>query len=245
MFTDNRENILNEMKEISPLIAAAGDANVYVVPQGYFDTLTEDILKKVKEDAIILPQAHLPFAAPPESYFEDLAGNILFRIKSQTRFGEIETELEEIAPLLNTINRRNVYTVPALYFENFQITIPQEEKQPAKVVSFNTRKNWMRYAIAAVITGVIATGIFLFPDDSRQGKNTANTGNIREKISALSNDEIINFLDETADAEIVPANLQSFGNADFESYLKNMSDEEIKSYLKNNSDPDDNSAKGI
>lgn len=245
MFTENRENILSEMKEISLLIAAASDVNVYAVPPGYFETLPENILRKVKEEEIILPNAGLPLTAPPESYFEDLAGNILFRIKSQTKVNEVEKELEEVAPLLNTINRENVYTVPSRYFENLQIEIPREEKRPAKVISFNsTRKNWMRYAMAAAVTGVIAAGILFFPDN-RSGKNTASVGNIREKISTLSNDEIINYLDETTDAEIAPVNLQSFGNTDFDSYLKNMSDEEIKSYLKNNSDPDDNSVKGI
>src|SRR5690606_31911008 len=79
----------------------------------------------------------------PEGYFEQLTPDTEMVSDSQSA----SEEIAQLSPLLNSIDRRNLYSVPAGYFENLAV-IPETS---AKVVSI-TRKNWFRYAAAAVVT---------------------------------------------------------------------------------------------
>ena len=79
----SRIDILNELNELSPVIAQVGNANVFTVPAGYFEKLGDDILMLVKKGHNELPgglstQVSLQV---PQGYFESLADNILNNIK--------------------------------------------------------------------------------------------------------------------------------------------------------------------
>lgn len=239
--------IISEMQQISSIVADIGNANVYTAPVGYFENLSEEVLGKVKTN-VNLPVTSLPLSQPPASYFDDLAGNILFKIKSGVAVhNEVAAELEEVAPLLNSISKRNVYSVPNDYFSGLYFSIP-EEKQPAKVVSLPSKtSNWLKYAVAVVTTGIIITGAYFLIED-RNGNQVANGGsNITQKISTLSDEEITDYLSsETAEADIAPVNYKMFhSNADIESFLKNISTEEIKSYLNSDKETAGKKARGI
>lgn len=58
---------------------------------------------------------------------------------------EIIQELEQVAPLLNKIGKKPVQTVPAGYFDHFQVQIPQDsstiQSAGARVVKMDTRRN--------------------------------------------------------------------------------------------------------
>ena len=41
---ENRNDILNELKELSPTLAAIEKVNVFTVPDGYFERVSADIL---------------------------------------------------------------------------------------------------------------------------------------------------------------------------------------------------------
>jgi len=43
-----REDILNEINQISPLVANIGNKNPYYLPVNYFDNLSEEILQIIK-----------------------------------------------------------------------------------------------------------------------------------------------------------------------------------------------------
>jgi len=65
-------NILNELTALSPTLAAINKVNPFTVPNGYFDTLSDDILAQT------FREQHSP--AIPAGYFNTLADNILNKL---------------------------------------------------------------------------------------------------------------------------------------------------------------------
>lgn len=120
----HRDEILNELKEISIPVANIGNNNPYQVPPGYFEALPARIMSGIKEgnnEESFLPWPkplqNEPFTVPP-AYFEGLAESIISRIKA----GEVSShkeELEIISPLLGQLKKSLPFNLPAGYFEEF------------------------------------------------------------------------------------------------------------------------------
>jgi hypothetical protein len=124
---ENRDIILNELKEISPVVVAIGNQLPYTVPQGYFDGFAVKLMLRIaiEEKAGTDPVLNIikdNVYQVPKGYFESLAGNIMNRIKAQ----EIENpkeELELLSPLLDQIGKKNPFTSPNGYFNEFSDNI--------------------------------------------------------------------------------------------------------------------------
>ena len=115
---ENRNNILNELREISPVVAGIGHQVPYSVPAGYFEGLADQLLQLVKADeanAPVLPKAINPYQVP-QGYFEGLADNILQRVKA-TATDNASDELEIISPFLSQIDKKMPFSTPAGYFD--------------------------------------------------------------------------------------------------------------------------------
>ncbi|WP_462250456.1 hypothetical protein [Ferruginibacter sp.] len=117
---ENRIDILNELKELSPLVAGVERVNVFTVPIGYFERLEEDILIVVKVETGVLLNSitNQPSMQVPQGYFESLSDNILNKIKA-----EEATEVKELSPMLYSIKNENTFTVPQGYFESLSANI--------------------------------------------------------------------------------------------------------------------------
>ena len=88
---DNRITILNELKEISPLLASIGCELPYAVPAGYFEGLAASILLKINtenrentENGSLGHLSKIPVYEVPAGYFEGLAGAVMNRVKANT-----------------------------------------------------------------------------------------------------------------------------------------------------------------
>src|SRR5687767_4394091 len=109
---ETRENILQEIKELSPLIAGTSRDNVFPLPHGYFEAFPSLMLARIQAENADFGSKAVPFALP-SGYFEGFAAGVMQRInKEQT----VAQELEMLAPLLNSISREPVYKVPEGYF---------------------------------------------------------------------------------------------------------------------------------
>jgi hypothetical protein len=148
---------------------------------------------------------------------------------------EIIQELDQVAPLLNTIAKKPVQTVPEGYFENFQVQIEE-----APVVQMNHKRKWFTLAAAAVVIGILVIGGFELVN---QPAVTANPGlvinmeqiakmDINESVQSLSNDTIDEYL-KTANALAGPENSlhQYTVDAISETTVAEISDEELQLYL--------------
>jgi hypothetical protein len=263
------QEILNELKAISPLLAGLEKINVFRVPDGYFnelhlriadyailnntsavdninkrnlqqvppgyfDTLSDSILAKVKATYPESAEEELRKLSPmlytlksnvfsvPDGYFESFAGDVVERLKlKQANSESAEEELRELSPMLYTL-KSNVFSVPDGYFESFAGDVIKRLKpQRAKIITMKKRDSWWKYAAAAVVTGAIAVGsLQLF--NSSPGLNTELPGYVKASfqykteddlnagIAKLSDDDIIKYLEKNGnimDNELLTNNI--------------------------------------
>ena len=236
----NKE-ILLELSQISPALTNISRNPVYSVPLNYFDGLAGNILQQIKADIASqsLVSTANPFSAPL-GYFELLPYTILNKIKqAQVSSNEVRDELEEIAPLLNTISRILPYQVAPGYFENFTVKTSGNkvvEQSPAKVLKPSWFSRSYKYAAAAVIAGVVIVSTFLLaPDNNIENPagNYTSSINIPAAVNKASEAEITEFLNSsTVIPEAAAINTFSNNEVDFLQVLENTSEEDIQDYLK-------------
>ena len=198
---ENSNSILHEIQEISPLIAAIEKRNVFTVPDGYFDWVSENVFTAIKYDDPVVfnnQSGHIP-----QGYFDGLAGSIMTRIKA----GENESsddELRILSPMLYSVQNENVFTVPDGYFDTFHDVILDKVKpRTAKLVSFKRKTSVViKYSVAAAFTGVMALGVFRFTET--RGKTNQlpdyvidglKIKDVDQELSKLSDDAIIQYLE--------------------------------------------------
>ena len=162
---ENRKDILNELMALSPLVAGMEKLNVFTVPQGYFEGLSKSMLMLVKEEepGILDCLSKENASTVPAGYFDNLADNILNRIKAQQNETAAD-ELRVLSPMLYSIQNENVFEVPNGYFNGLADEIMNKVKpQQAKLIVMHRRSStFIKYAVAAVFTGVIAFSVFQF-----------------------------------------------------------------------------------
>lgn len=120
---ENRNNIQNELREISPVVADVSYQAPYMAPAGYFEGLAGQLLQLVKAmDATtpVLPQSSHPYQVP-QGYFEAFANTVLQRVKQE------ETVLSSTLQQANN----NPYQVPPDYFNNLPAIILNRAKSSA------------------------------------------------------------------------------------------------------------------
>jgi hypothetical protein len=117
---------------------------------------------------------------------------------------------------LQKLQRVNVFEVPTGYFENLSTSILKKAKAPsAKIINFQARNSFLKYAAAAIITGVIAMGALRYLQPS-QSANTIVTP--------------FAMLDESIEKG------KTMNDQQFEEGLKKLTSVDIAKYLENNGD---------
>ncbi len=184
--------IQDELNELSPLLAGISNKNIFTVPEGYFDTLPNELLFSVNQPQITVP----------EGYFDSLADNILSKIKLNAA-SNISTD--EHSVLLAPVQHINVYKVPDNYFEQLAIDILRKIPQPARVIVMHKRSSFFNYAAAAVITGILGLSLFTAFDKKTSTERSsavvlAQAGKIvKDKsfdqvLETISDEDIVHYL---------------------------------------------------
>lgn len=213
----------------SDVLMAVSQPNKYTTaqaPEGYFESLAPDILEKIKllENMVSADETLSPeliklrgaavFSVSNE-YFEELPGLVMNRIKE-------EEGLPFLSESLASIRYSNSYQVPLGYFDHLSNSISQQVKiNYAPVVKMNSQHPIIRYAAAAVITGILALSIFSkFNGSQNQANSYASVnksimktaqsiiqqGNFDTEMSTLSDQDIVEYLKsngEDVDAALV------------------------------------------
>ncbi|MDR0793461.1 MAG: hypothetical protein LBE82_09160 [Chitinophagaceae bacterium] len=232
---EHKKEILEELN-LMPVVAGISNNNVYSVDSAYFDTLPDKIIERAQYATFNKNVAY----TVPEGYFQSLPQAILQKIKQN----EISTELEETAPLLNTISKLNIYTVPDKYFSNFAIAVPKVRH--TKVIEIHTVKrmhfSW-KYAIAACAVGLILlAGGYLLNNNKKSSEEKFYSSlkkiDVQKAISAVSDSDLAVYLTDPP-AEIdyddndIAATTASLPEdpSDVQSFLKGMSEKDLDSFL--------------
>lgn len=246
------DNILNELKELSPSLAAIPKVNVYSVPSGYFDHVSGQLLLLAHTSDLLLKESTFTV---PNNYFDTLADSILDRIKKESEaieatetrkisnlvagignnnvysvppgyFNKVEEQIVSLVSkepemasysssnksgeLLAVIGNKNVYRIPPGYFENVAEEAKQKITRPAKVISLYQKISFLKYAAAAVITGILGLSIlFVFNKKNEAIGPSAQTSaamteamqiikanNFDKEMEAISDASIVAFLED-------------------------------------------------
>jgi hypothetical protein len=238
-----KDNILQELKELNSLLADVGVQNVYMVPAGYFDKLSEQVMAKIKaieagnvadELNALSPQLgklsrEMPYSFPKD-YFETLSDNVLKII--HTAGLSAKDELTAISPLLSSIKKENPYSLPERYFEHLPVKNQKEEIRPAVKVVALFKRTWFRYAAAAIVTGVIIlAGLQLFTEKEPGGKALAKFTRDVLKMDEQQKNEMIDFFDAGLDGkESAQVNSDAKKRKEVKELLEGVSEEELKDF---------------
>jgi len=236
--------ILNELKELSPLIARMEKINVFTVPAGYFENLGNDILEGIESEKGLVVNG-FPASLPsdvPQGYFDSLAESILGKISAQSA-GNASDELKALSPMLYSIQNENVFEVPQGYFEGLAGTIAGlVNPQQAKVVSMQRRSSiFVKYAVAAAFTGAIALGVFQFTTVSKensdpviaQGMQIARENKFEDELAKITEADIIKFLEANGSDVKAALVAQSIDENELPSQEDYLSDDKaLDKYLK-------------
>jgi hypothetical protein len=268
---ETKNDILNELALLSPLIAAMDKVNVYTVPQGYFDYVSFTVLACLPHQQDLAPiTASLKDSAVPEGYFDQLAASIVDKIKAdqnakeeirslspmlsdlqRKQVFEVPTgyfdqlasaifdsaqnssskeELKKLSPVLYGIQSKNIFEVPTDYFAGLSNSILQKTKAPsASVPNFRVRTLFIRYAAAAILTGVIALGALQYMGQQQSAQPLANTNVVL--------DESIEMGKNMNDQQFKEA-LEKLSKVDIAKYLEKNGDISDVAVLGNNLDDD-------
>ena len=219
------ETILGELKEMTPMLLTL-NKNVYTIPDGYFNHFLAGLMDKIK----LQPSWDKSNATyqVPEGYFDNFSASVIEKIQKEDNSSCYE-ELAQIAPLLNTINKKEVYSVPEGYFNDIEIVIPAVKKTLGKVISLGIARRMVSYAAAAVIAIVLVTGAVFF-------RTNSSSLDVSKELNKVSNAELNNYLDTAHSVSFLdePTNL-SQDVPNIQENLKLLNDQELQQYLDDNS----------
>ncbi len=233
----NREAISAELTAINASFAHWPVHVPYTVPAGYFEALTELLMEHLVTGLPVKVNVY----TVPENYFEQLPEKLLHAIRHE----EVSAELENVAPFLNTLSKKTPYTTATEPFINVRAILHDTAtEQPGKLVQMPGKKlsGWMRFAVAAVMIGIVITAAFVF--NTNKGYGTADHINyaqvdISTEISKLSEDELATYLSSAEKLVIATADRESLlinELPDVNDHLEYMSDDELNEYLHESTD---------
>ncbi len=200
------KEISEELLSISPVLAGLEKLNPFTVPAGYFENLSDVLLiiSRNEESFPGIPSNKNVFGVPG-GYFENLAENILGKIRNEA----IETpsvELRNLSPLLYSVQNENVFEVPKGYFDHLPGNVLEKiAPQQARIVSLKVR-SLVKYAVAAMLTGMVALGVYKYMDRSNNGTTTitpiATLEPFVEKGKNMTEDQFNKALDNLSSEDI-------------------------------------------
>ncbi len=234
---ETQKNIKDELMGISPAVANIGNINVFTVPEGYFQSVTDEIYSNL---FILALPTNNPLTPPPAEYFNDLAGNILTKISSSP---------EKEKNLLNDGRmKENIFSIPTGFFDQLPAQIMQQikaeensvEKELEETAPFlNTigRKNV--YAVPAGYFEGLAASITLHVKKEKAKVIGMGAGfkRIMGYAAAASVAAIMLFTGyqffytEKHSTEIAANKSIIENNINIQSAISSVSDEEINHYL--------------
>ncbi len=157
MQMENTNDILNELKELSPTLAAMEKVNVFTVPEGYFEHLSTGILLGIENEAEELSPALAAIQKTnvftvPQGYFDHLSADIMMGIENENS---------------TSISAPSTAEVPAGYFDSLASTILNKIKaQEAEDASTEIR------ALSPMLYSIQNENVYEVPQDYFQNLST-------------------------------------------------------------------------
>ena len=190
----------------APTLAAMQRVNPFVVPSGYFESLTDQLNSRILIESARFESAE-KFNIPAD-YFQKLPSRIEERIAIET--------IQSMVPSTGL-------TVPEAYFTNLSERIQSKLAEQRPEIKKNIFKSWISYSAAACITLVLGTAVYL--------NSTGYT--VSRDLSEIPDQEIINYLQihsTVNDNQYIIENLSEDG---LQQVSSDVSLNEIEQYINN------------
>jgi hypothetical protein len=242
-----RNDTIQELRDLKSILCDYPKGNIYTVPEGYFEGFAGLVLNRIQALNASNAKEELEYLSPflnslsrenifsvPEGYFNELPESLMAVTREHEDYQTADEELSSLSPLLSGINKHNPYSVPEGYFENFgkDVNLKSENKPVAKTISIVGRK-WFRFAAAAVVIGFVAlTGVSLFFKGSVSVSNPHEW--VKTNMKKVSTDEINSFVQPADDATA------SAKTIDVKELMKDVSDNDIQNFLNETAVAEDN-----
>lgn len=229
---NTRTAIQTELNELNSSLPIEKQP-VFTVPEGYFEGFAASVLAKIRGQHSMNTGDELSELSPmlaaiskkmpysvPENYFSNLSADVPAIVGD-----------EALPTFLATHSKQMPYEVPAGYFENLPGAVLAKVAKPqAKVVSMGSR--WMRYAAAAVVTGLIAvSGILYFKGDQTVDPSQQPEEWVAKKLKGVSNQALEEFINTTDYQSSGDELVQSKNGLDVGNMLDDVSTRELDAFL--------------
>jgi hypothetical protein len=232
----------NALEELFPVLDTIPATMPLAVPAGYFDNLADQVLNRIKAlessetdelPAILSGISRTMPNAVPAGYFDGVAASAIESIKNESETPE--EELATLSPLLGGLKKDMPYSIPEGYFEGLTKTVTIEAEKPqAKVISITgTRKKWLRYAAAAVITGFVAITGFLLINKNGKGSTQDTASVVKGVIKNVGTEEVDRFvqtIDEQSET-IAQVQLDTRKANEIKELIKDIPEKDIQQFL--------------
>ena len=169
----------------------------------------------------------------PAGYFEGFAESVVQRLKIDSLSSS--EELEEIAPFLASLPKEMPFSVPDGYFESLPgIILKKVSPREAKVIPISSSRKWMRYAVAAMVAGIIAVSSVLYFGNNNQAIDPASESYewVATNLKNVPNKELDEFINTTYISSSALANTNASDKTEVRKLLKDISDSEINKFLE-------------
>ncbi len=250
---NKQREIAEELLEISPLVAGIIKTNVFAVPEGYFDSISDTVLACLTE-ASGTSTSTTERSDIPSNYFNTLSDNILAKIKQQES-SNAANELKEISPLLFGIDKRNPFDVPAEYFESVSSNVALQLDMEILPANLEAAKNIQPFKVPEGYFENLPADI-LNTINQQQGAKVVTMGKrsswIRYAAAAMITGAlalgVIKYTNKpsgitgdvlTAQLDPIIETGKSMDDKKFDETLNNLSEEDIVKYLEKNSNDAD------
>jgi hypothetical protein len=235
---ENREwlNDYMSLKQVNP-------NNPFSVPEGYFDSLDEQVLSKIRLDEL-KSSAPGPGFTIPDGYFDELTSNIQSRIiieetagKEETGFlvpdgyfDELQQQIQSRIFIEESLNEQPAgFNVPEGYFEQLtenilsKTTAQQVVPQKRGIVRRLIVSAAFKYAAAACLVIAIGGTIFL-SQNSTNPADAHNNSFLHKSLAAIPVDDIQNYLQSHLDVSDTHALMDETKQADADNLTNDLRD---------------------
>lgn len=245
-----KKDIIRELNELGSSLAGTPSQNVYSVPEGYFEAFASSILSIINAQNGESFLSELPKSNPykvPAGYFDSLTENVLGAIRNHPDYLSSQEELETLSPLLSSLKKEPVFSVPRDYFENFTVETNHKSAgsngQPAKIVGMFGRR-FMRYAAAVVITFMVTTTGWLIYKNNHKSPAERDIANVKKDIKKIDDVKQLDNLADLMNAglnekEVASTTTNALKSHDVENLLKDVSAEDLKEFSEESKDIQD------
>jgi hypothetical protein len=225
----------NKYDELKGLNSSLPDQNhiPYVVPDGYFDNLAENILAHVKktadnssaseEIAALSPLLGgigrtMPYFIP-QHYFESTINDLPLLINN-----------EEESAIISAAGKSIPYRVPEGYFNKLESSILNKVDIHNNGSGRIVRMKWMRLAAAAVITGIISVSGFFYLSHQR---GTVIKNPVAQQLNNVSTKDLEDFLKNNDPLLTNSATAQNaFKSTEVSKMVQDVPDKDLDAFLK-------------